>query len=120
MKQPDALPWYQRTYRWGQTNITEIDPIRYDIGWWREHWRRTRVQGIIVNAGGIVAYYPSKYPLHYRARHLGDRDLFGDVVAAAREEGLAVLARMDSNRATETFYNTHSDWFTQDREGNPY
>ncbi len=24
-------PWYGRVRRWGQTNITEIDPVRYDI-----------------------------------------------------------------------------------------
>jgi hypothetical protein len=52
------LPWYRRTLRWGQTNITEIDPERYDIGWWRQYWKRTQTQGVIVNAGGIVAYYP--------------------------------------------------------------
>src|SRR5215831_18236815 len=27
------LPWYRRTYRWGQTNISEKDPIRYDVEW---------------------------------------------------------------------------------------
>jgi len=57
-------PWYQRTLRWGQTNIREIDPTRYDIAWWREHWKRTHTQGVIVNAGGIVAYYPSRTLLH--------------------------------------------------------
>ena len=61
-------PWYRRVCRWGQTNITERDPERYDIAWWRDYWKRTRVQGVIVNAGGIVAYYPSKFPLHHRAR----------------------------------------------------
>ena len=45
------------------------DPAAYDINWWRQHWKRTRVQGVILNAGGIVAYYPSKYPLHYRPPH---------------------------------------------------
>jgi hypothetical protein len=63
-------PWYRRTYRWGQTNITEKDPVRYDIPWWREFWKRTRVQGVIINAGGIVAYYPSKFPLQHRAEFL--------------------------------------------------
>src|ERR1035441_4910840 len=52
-------PWYRRTLRWGQTNITEIDPTRYDIAWWRQHWKQTHTQGVIINAGGIVAYYPS-------------------------------------------------------------
>lgn len=113
-------PWYRRTLRWGQTNLTEKDPARYDVDWWRDHWRRTRVQGVIVNAGGIVAYYPSKYPLQHRAEFLGDRDLYGEIVAAARSEGLVVLARMDSNRAHQEFYYAHPDWFAIDADGNPY
>ena len=70
------LPWYRRAYRWGQTNITEKDPVRYDIPWWRSFWKRTEVQAVIINAGGIVAYYPSKFPLHHRAEFLNGRDLF--------------------------------------------
>src|SRR6476619_1390637 len=97
----DATPWYRRTLRWGQTNITEADIERYDIAWWRQHWKRTHTQGVLINSGGIVAYYPSKFPLHYRAAGLGDRDLFGELAAAAREEGLMVIARMDSNRTHE-------------------
>lgn len=116
----DAVPWYRRTLRWGQTNLTELDPTRYDSAFWRAHWRRTRVQGVIVNAGGIVAYYPSANPLHHRATWLGDRDLYGDVVRDAREEGLTVVARMDSNRATEDFYRAHPDWFAHDADGQPY
>jgi len=113
-------PWYRRCYRWGQTNLTEIDPIRYDDAWWRQYWQRTHVQGVIVNAGGIVAYYPSADPLHHRAAYLGDRDLYGEIVQAAREEGLVVLARMDSNRTDERFYIEHPDWFTVDAAGKPY
>ncbi len=64
---PTPLPWYRRALRWAQTNITEIDPTRYDISWWRQHWQRTQVQGVIINAGGIFAYYPSRFPLHHRA-----------------------------------------------------
>jgi hypothetical protein len=32
----DPTAWYRKVYRWGQTNLTEVDPIRYDVGWWRE------------------------------------------------------------------------------------
>ncbi|HLH74559.1 MAG TPA: alpha-amylase family protein [Chloroflexota bacterium] len=115
-----STPWYRRVYRWGQTNLTEIDPIRYDPIFWIEQWQRTQIQGIIVNAGGIVAYYPTKYPLHHRALYLNDRDLYGEIVAAAREQDLAVLARMDSNRADERFFVEHPDWFAVDAEGKPY
>src|ERR1041385_8279506 len=99
-----AVPWYRRVARWGQTNITERDPGRYDIAWWRGYWRRTEIQGVIINAGGIVAYYPSKFTLHRRAQFLDGRDLFGDLTRAAHEDGLAVLARMDSNRAHADFF----------------
>lgn len=113
-------PWFRRTYRWGQTNITEKDPERYDIPWWREFWKRTMVQGVILNAGGIVAYYPSKFPLQHRAEFLGSRDLYGDLAKAAHDDGLVVIARMDSNRTSEDFFKAHPDWFTRDSSGNAY
>ncbi len=115
-----TLPWHRRALRWGQTNITETDPQRYDIAWWRQHWKRTQVQGVIINAGGIVAYYPSKFPLHHRAAGLGDRDLYGELTRAAHEDGLAVFARMDSNRVHEDFFRAHPDWIARDAGGGPY
>ena len=119
--QTDAsVPWYRRATRWGQTNITERDPVRYDIPWWREYWKRTAIQGVIVNAGGIVAYYPSKFPLHHRAEFLNGRDLYGELAKAAHDDGLAVLARMDSNRTAEDFFQAHPDWFTRQKSGEPY
>ncbi len=115
-----ALPWYRRVTRWGQTNITEKDPARYDIAWWRQHWKRTRTQGVVINAGGIVAYYPSRVPFHKPAQFLEGRDLFGELCRAAHEDGVAVFARMDSNRAHEDFYRAHPDWFCVDAAGQPY
>ena len=117
---PDGVPWYRRAYRWGQTNIVEKDPVRYDIDWWRRHWKETHVQAVIINAGGIVAYYPSKFPLHHRAEFLNGRDLYGELTRAAHQDGLFVMARMDSNRTAEDFFKAHPDWFTRDLSGNPY
>ncbi|MFW5880481.1 MAG: beta-galactosidase trimerization domain-containing protein [Spirochaetota bacterium] len=114
-----SQPWYTSVHRWGQTNLTEIDGSVYDRAFWRDYWKKTRTEGVIVNAGGIVAYYPSDIPLHYRAEHLGDRDLFGEIVADAREDGLAVLARMDCNRATAEFHAAHPDWFVVRADGSP-
>jgi len=94
--------------------------VRYDIPWWREYWKRTEVQAVIINAGGIVAYYPSKFPLHHRAEFLGGRDLYGELTKAAHEDGLFVMARMDSNRTSEDFFEAHPDWFSRDAEGKPY
>ena len=113
-------PWYKNITRWGQINITEMDPQQYDISWWRKFWKDTSTEGVVINAGGIVAYYPTKIPLHRPAKYLGGRDLFGELCRAAHEDGLAVFARMDSNRAHEDFYKAHPDWFAIDIDGNPY
>ena len=116
----DATPWYRRAYRWGQTNITEQDPVRYDIAWWRAYWKRTATQAVIINAGGIVAYCPSRFPLHHRAEFLGNRDLFGELTRAAHEDGLFVVARMDSNRTAEDFFRAQPEWFARNLAGEPY
>ena len=113
-------PWYKTLTRWGQINITEKDPPGYDISWWRKYWKETGTQGVVINAGGIVAYYPTRIPLHRKATYLGDRDLFGELCRAAKEDGIAVFARMDSNRAHAEFYNAHPDWFAIDAAGKPY
>ncbi len=113
-------PWYRNITRWGQINITEMDPAQYDIPWWRKFWKETETQGVVINAGGIVAYYPTQIPLHRPAKYLGGRDLFGELCRAAHEDGIAVFARMDSNRAHDDFYKAHPDWFAIDANGNPY
>lgn len=114
------LPWYRTITRWGQVNITERDPERYDIEWWRGQWKRTETQGVIINAGGIVAYYPTKVPFHKEAQYLNGRDLFGELCKAAHNDGLVVFARMDSNRAHEEFYRQYPGWFAVDKNGKPY
>lgn len=115
-----AGPWYRNTYRWGQINLNELDPKDFDMEWWRGYWRRTGTQGLVINAGGIIAFYPSKEPLQHQAQYLNGGDLYGDLTRAAHADGLKVFARMDCGSAFEPFYHAHPDWFAVDREGAPY
>ena len=120
-KPQTEVPWFKRVKRWGQINITLDTAANFDIAWWRSYWKKTQTQGIVLNAGGIYAYYPTKVPHHYRAPLLGDHDLFGDLCKAAHEDGLVVFARMDSGTVpTEEFYNAHPDWFSVDSAGKPF
>ena len=112
-------PWYQQAMRWGQVNINELDARRFDVKWWIDYFQRCHVDGITINAGGFVAYYPTKIPLHTRSRFLGERDLFGEIVTAARQAHLHVLARFDPSYQREDFYEAHPDWFSVDQEGKP-
>lgn len=38
--------WYDEAIRWGQTNLVEADPLRYDVDFWRRQWQRTKIQGV--------------------------------------------------------------------------
>ena len=114
-----AQPWYQQAMRWGQVNINELDPQRFDVQSWMDYFQRCRVDGITINAAGFVAYYPSKVPLHPRSRFLGQRDLFGEIVTAARKAHLRVLARFDPSYQRADFYAAHPDWFSVDEQGKP-
>ena len=115
-----TTPWYRKAHRWCQCNLTEIDGRDCDIHFWQEFWQKNAIEGIIVNAGGTVAYFPSENPYQYRAKYLGERDLLGEFVAAARAQGIAVMARMDVNQAVQALYEAHPDWFALDEQGRPY
>ncbi len=111
--------WFERVMRWGQVNLKEDDPQTLDVDFWVRYWQRAKVQGVTINAGAGVAYYPTQIPFHRRAKFLGDRDVFGELVEAARKLGLYVLARLDPNWGHEELYKVHPDWFLTDAEGKP-
>ena len=92
-------PWYQRTFLWGQVNLTEDDPVRCDLSFWQDYWKKTGVEGVIINCGGIVSYYRSRFSYQYKAQGLGEQDYFGLWNRAAREAGLTVIARMEDRKS---------------------
>lgn len=116
----EKAPWYKRTFLWGQTNLTEDDPEKCDVDFWVDYWKKTGVEGVIINCGGIVSYYQSSFSAQYKAEYLGDKDYFGIWKDAARKAGLAVVARMDINTTTRALYDSHPDWYCRDKEGKPY
>jgi hypothetical protein len=103
--------WVRDCLRWGQVNLREMEPASTDVGWWADFFRRTHVDGITVNAGGIVAYYPTRIPHHRRSPALADRDLFGELVQAARGMGLRILARLDVGKTWLDAFHSHPEWF---------
>ena len=116
---PADVPWYKRTYRWAQTNFTEDDPVKADVEFWRSYWKRTHTQGVIINAGGIIAYYPSKIEGQHPATHLGNQDFYKRVADTARADGIVVIARMDIDIFDEEFYKLHPEWAVIDKDGKP-
>src|SRR3989441_3735452 len=112
-------PWYATMRRCGQINFNERDPLTMDADAWMGYWASLKVNAVLLNGGGIVAFYPTEVPFHHRSRYLGSRDLFGEMVAAARKRNIRVVARMDCNLAWEEDLRAHPEWFERDRDGSP-
>ena len=112
-------PWYETMRRCGQTNFNERDPIELDIHWWIDYWSSLKLDALLLNVGGIMAFYPTQIPYHHRSRFLGDRDLFGDFAKAAKAANMRVVARMDCNYVYEEAYKAHPEWVERTVDGKP-
>src|SRR5437762_14104879 len=110
-------PWFNRPMRWAQLTLVENDPGSYDLKFWLDYFRRTHSDAACLSAGGCVAYYPTKIPLHYRSNWLGNGDAFGDLVAGCRKLNMVVVARTDPHAVHQDVYDAHRDWIAVDDKG---
>jgi hypothetical protein len=118
-QQKSAGGWYDRPMRWAQLAFVEDDPGRYDPGFWLDYFQRIHADAVCLSAGGCVAFYPTKVPLHYRSKFLGDGDAFGEMAAACRKLGMNVIARVDPHAAHQDVYDAHPDWIAVEANGRP-
>jgi hypothetical protein len=65
---------------------------------------------LIINAGGIVAFYPTKLPFHYQNPIMNPKVL-GKIIEKCHKNNIKVMVRFDFSRADSTIFNAHPDWF---------
>ncbi len=103
--------------RWAQIAFVEDDPTNYDPRFWFDYLKRTHCDAACLSAGGCVAFYPTKIPLHYKSKFMGSTDPFGEMLQGCRKLGMSVLARTDPHAAHQNVYDAHPDWIAVDAEG---
>jgi hypothetical protein len=114
-----SSPWYRVMRRCGQINYNERDPLTMDAEAWGDYWASLKVNAVLLNGGGIVAFYPTEVPYHHRSEFLGSRDLFGEMVAAMKRRQIRAVARMDCNLAYQDALKAHPEWFERNQDGSP-
>src|SRR5258708_2875139 len=111
-------PWFDRPMRWAQLTLVENDPGHYDPSFWLDYFKRTYSDAACLSAGGCVAYYPTKVPLHHRSKWMGDTDPFGHLLEGCRKLGMIVVARTDPHSCLQYVYDAHTDLIAVDARGN--
>ena len=115
----DSAPWFERPMRWAQLTLVENDPGQYDLKFWLDYFRRVHADAACLSAGGCVAYYPTKIPLHYRSAWMRATDPFGDLIEGCRKLNMVVIARTDPHATHQDTYDAHPDWIAVDAQGQP-
>lgn len=115
LRTPD---WYKSATRWTQLTLAEDDPVKFDPAFWVDVFKRTQSNATCLSAGGYIAYYPSKVPLHYVSKFIGDTDPFGTLVDGARKLGMHVMARVDPHAIHQDAADAHPEWIAVDKDGN--
>jgi hypothetical protein len=111
--------WFDGPMRWVQLTLVENDPGRFDPQFWLDYFKRLHADAATLSAGGIVAYYPTRVPLHHRSAWLGNSDPFGALVNGCRALGMRVVARTDPHAARDDVQAAHPDWISVAGNGQP-
>ena len=114
---PVDEPWFDKSMRWGQLAFVENDPGSYDPEFWLDYFRKAHVDGVLLSAGGIVAFYPTEIPLHHRSDRMGDSDPLGYLISECRKMNMTVILRTDPHAARQDVFDTRPDYISVTADG---
>lgn len=116
---PAETYWLDGPMRWAQLAFVERDPGHYDPDFWLNYFKRIHADGALLSAGGIVAFYPTKIPLHHRSDFMGNSDTLGYLVEGCKKQGMKIMLRTDPHAARQDVYDAHPDWIAVTVDGKP-
>lgn len=91
----------------------KMDPVRM-----AESVLRRKANAVVLNTGGIYAWYRSEIPFHHINEYLPqNRELLEEIIQACHDRNIAVIGRFDFSKADDTTYLQHPEWFVQTPDG---
>lgn len=107
---PDTIPWWKaNNLRTIQTNLPAYE-AGLDPDSLVEDLLDFSANTLIINAGGIMAFYPTKLENHYTNPYM-DPAMLGEVISKCHQNGIRVIVRFDFSRAHKSIFEKHPDWF---------
>ena len=111
-------PWYKnKLLRIYHPNMKNWEVTGFDVAKFVENCVAVNAEAIVVNAGGIYSFYPSKIEHHKPNPFIGSRDLFGEICEEAKKRNLKIIARFDFAGASSEMSELHPGWFHLNKDG---
>jgi hypothetical protein len=114
---PEDDIWFDKAMRWAQLAFVENDPGNYDPDFWLDYFRKIHADGVLLSAGGIVAFYPTKIPLHHKSPWMNDTDPLGYLVKECKKMNMSIILRTDPHATRQDMYDAHPDYIAVTADG---
>ncbi|MEH6305523.1 hypothetical protein RYH73_07710 [Olivibacter sp. CPCC 100613] len=105
----DTAWWRRNNLRVIQTNLPAFTAEHIEPKAFVEQLVAASANTLIINAGGIMAFYPTALPYHYRNPYAAD-SLLSDIIYRCHEQGIRVIVRVDFSRLHKSIFEQHPDW----------
>lgn len=84
-----------------------------------EHLEECNADAVVINVGGIYAWYQSKIPYHHINEFLPkDLSFLEELIDCCHRRNIRVIGRFDFSKVDDYVYLEHPEWFVKDQEGN--
>lgn len=112
----DAAWWAEGArilqFNWSREELEHLDVEQLvDVS------RSVNANAVVVNGGGIYAWYPTQIRYHYVDPAGRENDPLGRCVEACKAAGIRVVPRVDFSRNADGAFDEHPDWFARDAAG---
>lgn len=108
-KTAEKLWWKQNNLRVIQTNLPAYEAATLNPDSLLKDLKDFSANTLLINAGGIMAFYPSKLPFHYINPYIKS-NMLAEVVKKCHENNIKVIVRFDFSRIHESIFKAHPDW----------
>ncbi len=109
--------WWEKPMRVLQFNLQEKDASLMNCAKIAADVEKMGANTLCMNAGGIVAWYPSKVSGHNVNPYMNGRDILGEIIDECHKRNIKVLARFDSSAIEDHIYLQHPNWVCRRPDG---
>jgi hypothetical protein len=102
--------WKKNNLRVIQLNLPDYEAATIQPIEIVEDLEKHAANTLIINAGGIMAFYPSKLASHYINPYMRP-GVLSQVIKKCHEKNIKVMVRFDFSRADKSIFEKHPDWF---------
>lgn len=105
----EAFWWKKNNLRVIQTNLPAYEAATLNPDSLVKDLLRFSANTLLINAGGIMAFYPTKLDFHYTNRYMKP-GMLKEVIKKCHANGIRVIVRFDFSRVHESIFKAHPDW----------